>query len=139
MKITPLPNSRHFTHKTELTFADLITAGTSQPTNLIPVVSGMLVVRVGFRLRIPFSGGAATALTLSLGDAGSAARYLAALSIWGAAAPIAAAGSNAFFAYTAAENFRAVFTSTGANLNTITAGKVDVYVTLADLNEADAV
>jgi hypothetical protein len=139
MKITPLPNSRHFTHKVELTFADLTTAGLTQATNLIALLSGMLIERVGFRLRTNFSGGGATSLTLQLGDAGSANRFLAAQSIWGASSPIAAAGGQTFFAYTAAENFRVTFTSVTANLNTITAGKVDVYVKLVDLNENDAV
>lgn len=141
MQVTPLPNETRaatgFTHKINLTFADLTTAGLSQAINLLPVLSGWLILRAAYRLRTNFSGGAATSLTASLGDAGSATRFLAAQSIWGAATPIAAAGSNTFFAYTGAENFRITFTSVGANLNTITAGSIDVYVAAVELSLMD--
>lgn len=131
-----------FTHVAKLAYTDLTTAGTAQTIAIMTTASGQVITNAGFFLRTQFSGGSATALTLILGDATDDNGFVEAVSLLNGATPILAGlGNGAYFAtkltgkaYVAAGVVNVIFTSTTANVNTLTAGEVDVYLSFADFN-----
>lgn len=127
-----------FTHVIRMTFADFTVAATSQTYTPVALVNGQFGARTAYVLRTAFSGGSTTGLTLSVGDNGSATRYTAASQLWGAATPVTHVATGTVQAYTAADNIKLTFTGTGANVNTITAGVVDVYVQVVQPGGVDA-
>lgn len=128
-----------FTHKVSLTYADLTAAAGSQAVQIFPktgnLPAGIVAWKAAFRLVTNFSGGAASALTMSVGDGGSATALLAAVSVLNGATPVAYKAGAPVKAYTSADNIQATFTATGANLNTLTAGEIEIYLELRDLND----
>ena len=152
MKATQLPIETQaalgFTHKVvikataDATTTDLTAAATTQTLNVLPAsggnfAAGHVVLRTGYRLVTAFSGGAASALTVQVGDSAAANTFITAQSVWGAATPINHVVSQTGKAYNAADNIRVLITATGANVSTITAGELHLYVQLVDLTQGD--
>lgn len=84
----------------------------------------------------PFVSSTATSLTVSVGDTGSATRFLAASQIQSTASPIvgAVSATNPYYAG-AAEVVNAYFTSITGNLNTFTAGSMRLFFNITDLGQ----
>lgn len=123
--------------KVTVGFAQLTTAGTTQTINLITTAARTKVCGVSIKTTQAFSGGLIASLTVSVGDAaGTGADY--------SAPPFTlfSAPSNTNYQDTipaspsssktsAASTITALFTSTVGNLNTATAGSVDIDVCTA--------
>jgi hypothetical protein len=138
MLVRPLIHNERtsgFTHTAKILFSDLTAAATTQTIQLDTLAVGDGVCDVAFYLRTQFSGGSATALTAKLGDATDDDGYLEAVSILSGATPVLCSlGNGAYFAtkltgkgYVAAGVLNLILTSTTANVNTLTAGELDVY------------
>ncbi len=142
-----------FSHKAVINYSDLTTAGASQAITLFPDVgysagalmhAGWAVTKVAYRLITGFTGGNLSAMTMTLGDGASATRYLAAATSDLFTAPgttntkdFVIGGTS--YAYSSADltnsNSKLVATlaATGGNVNTATAGQVEIYFHIADL------
>lgn len=139
----------HFTHKFIVNYSDLSTAALTNTLTLLPSGTGLFpstlaIIRTGWKVVTPFTGGAVATMTLTLGDPGSSARYIAAAStdLFTALATntkMAGVSNNAYAYCTvdAAANckLRALFTSTVANLDALTAGQIEIYAQVIDLAE----
>ncbi len=87
MKLTPLSLTERaaggFTHRASLTHADLteLATNTAQVIDLLAVTAGQMIARVAAYLKTPFAAAGDAAFnsnTISIGDAGSATRFVAA-------------------------------------------------------------
>ena len=167
MLIVPLPFETvaltGFTHKVTLTYADLTAAAGSQTFTIFPdgsadgyysngsaiknatlnqLPAGFTVEKVQLRLATPFTGGAISAATLTVGDKATANRYLAS----SATDLFTAAGTNTkdnvasatTYAFSSADvtntnaQITATIATTGANVNAATAGALDILLGLMD-------
>jgi hypothetical protein len=165
MKLIPLSSEERihmgFSHKVIVTFADLTAAATTQTLILFPdaspadvlgtqsagytLPSGTYIAKCGFQLITPFSGGSVSALTVGIGDGGSATRYSASnasdLFTTSSNTKNASVGGTGYTftqSDVAAGNVAAVtalFTATGGNLSTLTAGVVELYIAVHRLND----
>jgi len=128
------------THMAEITFADLTAAGNTQTINLGPTVAKQGWVLEFARLVQAFvsSDGTLVSTAITVGDGGSATRYLASMELNNAGATVflkagALAWPTGLFVYTAGDNLQINFTATAAKaLNSHTAGKVILYFTLEE-------
>lgn len=140
-----------WTHYFKITNADLTAGATTQTLQLIGtaqngLAAGDIVRSVAFYLATPFSGGSATNLTMQLGwdyatGTDAPAGLLAAVELLAASRVVAGDGTGSAFAtlrtgFAAVEgaDIEALFTSTGANLSTITAGEVRVFLQINKLS-----
>lgn len=141
--------TRGFSHAFKITFADLTAAGLTQTLSLVTgVIAGDLVDKAAFYLKTPFTGGAGTALLMEVGFDGAAVddpdAFLAGSELNSAGTEILAGdGDGAVFAtlrtghaFVEAASITALFTATTANLNTLTAGEVHVFLNLIRLSKA---
>lgn len=156
MKILPLPDQTRlesgFSHKVIVDYTDLSgTAATTKTLTFFPdstssgMTAGSAILRTGMQMITPFVGTSITAVTLTLGDGATAARYIAAAStdlVTAAATNTkeqVASGTGAPYAYTGKNvadgnnKLLGLFTATGANLTALTAGKVEIYFCLVDM------
>lgn len=125
------------THLGIITFADLTTAGNTQSLNLAPVGIGTGAALVFALLKTPFtsSDGTLVSLAVTLGDTGSANRYLTSYELLATPAKVKGGvalnpGLNVF---AAADNLIAAFTATAAKLlTTMTAGEIHFYIKLVN-------
>lgn len=119
-----------------ITFSDISAAATSFTGQLSTDVPARSLIK-GFAHDIitPFTGGAGTNLTIKVGHNGAAVddddAYIAATEINSAGTEIlcaVGAGANNVGGYMNVEatNIEAVFTATGANTSTLTAGEIEV-------------
>lgn len=148
MRILPLPLETQaatgFNRKLILTYLDLLawTSGTGQAVvpegnalgaATITMLANTRVGRFLTRVTTAFtsSGGAITTLTLSLGDGGSATRFVNAVDLKTAACVL---GTTADFLYTAADTLDAVATIVGQTLASLNAGQVEIYFSEVDVN-----
>lgn len=147
MKTIPLPLETRamlgYNRKIILTYLDLLawTSGTAQavvPENAvgasaITMLANTLVGKFTARVTTAFasSGGAITTLTLSLGDGGSATRFLNALDLKTAGCTL---GTTADYLYTAADTIDAVATIVGQTMASLNAGSVEIYFNEQDIN-----
>jgi hypothetical protein len=147
MRIIPLPLETQaqmgFNRKLVLTYLDLLawTSGTAQavvPQNALGAssINNLANSRVSdFLTRVitPFtsSGGAITSLTLSLGDGGSATRFVNAVDLKTAACVL---GTTTQYLYTSADTIDAVATISGQTMASLNAGAVEIYFREVDVN-----
>ena len=153
MQLIPLPSETRihtgYSHKLILTYADLATwtSGTAQaviPFNGLGLSSNtnptpFLFGRNGNRVITPFtsSGGAITTLTFSLGDGGSSGKFINALDL--KTAGFATAAATTVSAYNVADTIDAVATIVGQTMASLTAGRLELYVSLVDISRLAAV
>lgn len=175
MKIVPLPFETvaliGFTHKVIITFADLTAAAGTQTFTIFPdgsadgynqqtglamqdttlnqLPAGFTVEKTQMRLVTPFTGGAISAATLTVGDKASAARYIASANtdLFTAAGTntkdnVASATTYAFTTTDVANSnaaLTATIATTGANVNAATAGQLEIYFACCDVSEQSTV
>ncbi len=144
MKAIPLSSEEQrdkgFSHLFEIVFTDLFAgAGLVLSVPLFPragtLPAGSVLYRVAGKIVTPFVG--CTTLAVDIGDGGTSgapARFLAAQSLLAAGWFV---GINAApQLYTAADNFVSIkFTATVNNLPALTAGKLQVFLSMVDLNQ----
>ena len=139
-----------YSHVIEIINTDLTAADTTQTIDLVTgLTAGAIVTAAAMRLVTPFSGGAGTNLVLDAGwdlvaGTDDPDGLLDAYEINVDATEILAADGNgaAFatlrtgFAFPqSASKITALFTATGANLSTLTAGKVAIFLSIFDLDD----
>lgn len=149
MKVTVLSNAQMaqmgFTHRFEITYADLTTASTAHTQTLAAYVAGKGVTAGAFKLVTGFVGTSITALTMAVGYDGATnddpdgiieAVELATAGteiLFGDATGAVFATKRTGYFPVDAGNYTALFTATGANVTALTAGEVHVYLNLVDL------
>lgn len=125
------------THKIIITHADLTDADTSQTIAIVPdtakytsatVPAGTQVRLAKVQVVTAFSGGSVSAATITIGDGGSATRFLASTDIFTAATWFANAAATSPYIYTTTDTIDAVFASTTDNLVNLTAGEIHIYL-----------
>lgn len=113
------------------------TANTAQTLDLFPILAGQIVVRVWFKLRVPFKNSADAAFnttTMSLGDTSGVAALLAAQETNENGTEILCAVSSTAKAYPAADTARVTFNSMAAkSLVNLDTGIVDIFHEILDL------
>lgn len=135
--------SSGYTDVIEIGVADLVAFG-GVTTGVIPILVGLqagdIIKDVDFNLITPFSGGAGTALKLNVGINGATIDsnncFVNNIEVNSAGAEVLAGDGNggAFatlrtgWAMVETGQVEAMFTATGANLNTLTAGLVQILV-----------
>lgn len=140
--------------KFTLTYSDLSTAGLSQSINLQqnPIPGGAVAITPAVNFQIPqggvllgvrihhttaFSGGAITAMTVSVGKSGSNAFFASAFDVFQAVGDTTLQETSLFKAGGInAVPVTATFTSIGANVNAATAGSVDIYLCLLNVSQS---
>ncbi len=127
-----------YTDSIRLTHADLTASATVQTISLA-VKAGQQVRGVANKLHTAFSGGSASALVLDVGDGTNDDGYIDAESI--------KTGGNAYGpdqldaeagmlgkVYAVDDNIDFNFTATGANVDTFTAGDIEVFFQILDID-----
>lgn len=134
-----------FSHRFEITYADLTTASTAHTLNLATYTAGLGITAGAFRLVTGWVGASVTGLTMKIGHNGATTddddSIFEAVELCEAGTEIDFGDANgAAFATKRtgyfpldAGTYQAIFTATGANINVCTAGEVHVYLTLVDL------
>ncbi len=138
-----------YSHVIEIINTDLNAAATAQTIDLVTgLTAGAIVTAAAMRLVTPFSGGAGSGLLLEVGWDLTAGTddpdgFINDYEINLAGTEILAADGNgaAFatlrtgFAFQETGKITATFTATGANLSTLTAGKVAIFLSIFDLDD----
>lgn len=127
-----------FTHKFEVTHADLTTVNAVHTQALITLQEGQFIVGTASKLITDFAGGAATGLTMQIGNA-DIDEYAAAIELlgteidyhWSRLATSAVADTNQNVGDT--EAVTATFTCTGDTCNDLTAGEVHILLQVLDV------
>lgn len=141
MIVTPLTAEEQratgFTHRFDLTEADLTgtVSGTLQDITLFTLAIGMVVRNVAYKLATAFTGGAISAITMSVGDGAGATQFIAAGSVFTAGAAYAHSAASTLKTYTAASTLIARFTPTSDSLVNLTAGSVVILAEIVDLSK----
>lgn len=151
MKIFELSNAQSaatgFTHRFEITYADLTTASTGHTQTLAAYTAGKGVTNAATKLVTAFDGGATSELTIKVGWNGGTTDdddgIIEARSLHADATYITYGdGTGAAFATKRTGYFpldsgswEAVFTATGANVTALTTGEVHVYLKIVDLTK----
>jgi hypothetical protein len=126
-----------FTHRIRITLADITALGAGTTGTIdanAPGVDGHFMERVAAVSRTAIAGGSVSALTVSLGDSGSATRFGAAFDIFNKAAGTWIAPTDTKTLLAGTFILKLAFTSTSANLNALTAGEIDILIRLVDQN-----
>jgi hypothetical protein len=138
-----------YTHKSVVTFADLTALGAvaSGTVALATYTAGLGCTKAAYRLVTAFDGGATSALALDVGHNGATTddpdSILDNYEVHSTGTEIFFGdGNGAVFATLRtgyypldAGTYEALFTATGANLNALTAGEVNIYLKLEDLTK----
>jgi hypothetical protein len=144
MIIHPLPvdsaEQTGATHLAEITYLDLTAAGNTQTINIAGVVAKQMVTLIFARLAAAFvsSDGTLVSTAVTVGDTGSATRYLASMELNAVGTTVfmkagALAYPTGFFVYTATDTLQIAFTATAAKLlNTHTAGKLLLFFNIQE-------
>ncbi|MDB4312105.1 hypothetical protein N9937_01615 [bacterium] len=112
-------------------FADLSDSATTNDIELFTLPAQGIVHAAKIKHSEAFAGGAVSAMTLSVGITGSLAKYLAAFDVFQAVGDAVYSADDIFGAEThdsGGTSIRLAATSTGADLDALTAGVADVWV-----------
>ena len=138
-----------FTHKVVISYTDLTALGAvaSGTVALATYTAGLGCTKAAYRLVTAFTGGATSALALDVGHNGATTddpdSLLDNYEVHSTGTEIFFGdGNGAVFATLRtgyypldAGTYEALFTATGANLNVLTAGEVNIYLRLEDLTK----
>jgi hypothetical protein len=114
--------------KFTLTYADLTTAGTTQEVALFTLPAAGKILGTFIKQSVKFSGGSLSTMTVSVGITGTTTAFSTTHDIFAAVADTACLETSQFKATgLAAKAVVAEFTGSH-NVNTATAGSVDIYV-----------
>lgn len=135
---------RDATHFAEITWEDLTAAGTTQTLSPLNVANKMGVSVAGIIVAEAFvsSDAALVSTAITIGDGGSATRFLSSTELNAAGTTIwtkggTLASTSCPYLYGTDDTVDVFFTSTGGTaLNTHTAGKLLVYFRVADARQA---
>lgn len=120
------------------TGGDAVTQPYNATASPATYAAGVILSLVAAVVSVPFvfSDGTLIANGVTLGDSGSAARYMASIETNAAGSYVGGSvGTGTRFLLTVADNFIAAFTGTAAkNLNTATAGQILFYLKIEDKN-----
>jgi hypothetical protein len=130
-----------FTHRANISFAggDFTAAATTQTYTLMTLAAGMLVKKAALRLITALSGGAVSACVALVGKTGTTNAYVTSTNVFTGSTIITKAGDGASFnqacgeAFDAASALIVTITTTGANVNALTAGEINVFFSVVDL------
>lgn len=116
-----------------LYFPAFAAAALSKNLNLFQLAPGQIIHAVKIKHSEAFGGGAISACTISVGIAGSNAKYAAAFDVFQAISATAYQLSTTVGAESAAAatQITATATAVGANLNAATSGQVDIWALLS--------
>lgn len=144
MKTVPLsPTDRelyHATHKIIVGYADLVAVPTASTATgsfaLIPASgtfpAGTKVYNAAFKISSnTWAATSMTSLTITIGDGGSATRFLASTEILLANTEVvhfSNVAATAPYTYLVADTVDLFFTPTGANTSALTAGEIEIYL-----------
>jgi hypothetical protein len=130
-----------FTDSIRITHADLTDTDTAETINLA-VKAGTQVRNVAFKLHTAFDGGSTSNLTLQVGDSADVDAFVSNSIIhvdsteenYG---PSVAAGVGGKLGkvFAADGNINMLFTSTGANINVLDAGDIEIFFNLVHVDE----
>jgi hypothetical protein len=154
MQIIPLTTEERaasgFTHKVVITYSDLTSETSGAACEIFPkLTSSSPTIPIGSRvhacaLRVVtlFVAASMTDLSVTIGDGGSANRFLTSSEVGGTTSPVAAGIWYETFAaaphiYTAADTIDITPTATGAALSALTAGEIHVYLGVTDMVALD--
>jgi hypothetical protein len=111
------------------------TAGTSK-TLTVAVANGQAVTAGPHILMTDFAGPSISSLVYTVGDGDDADHYLTSTEVEVSGTEVDyKLGTGVSKLYTIADTIDLAFTASGANLNTLTAGKLKVYVNILDLDD----
>jgi hypothetical protein len=111
------------------------TAGTTK-TLTVSVDAGKQVTGGPHILVTDFAGPSISSLVYTVGDGDDADHYLTSTEVEETGTEIDyKSGTGTSKAYTGSDTVDLAFTATGANLDTLTAGKLKVYLNIADLED----
>jgi hypothetical protein len=124
----------------EVTYADLTAAAATQTLNIGPTAAKQAVLLEFARLVVPFvsSDGTLISTAITVGDTGSATRFLASMELNAAGSFVnmkagALGNPTGLFVYTSADTLQIAVAGTSAKLlNTHTAGKLLLFFTIMD-------
>lgn len=116
--------------KVTLTFSSFSTAATTNSITLASLVAAGVIHAVKIKHSTAFSGGSITAYTISVGVSGNTSKYASAFDVFQTTGNTVFQFSNSVGTenHGAATTIQATATSTGGNLNTATAGSVDIWL-----------
>ncbi len=139
MKLIPLCSDDQtnggFSHRVTLDRTDINATALTQTINLRPLAIGEMVGRVALLPTELFAAPSLSSLTISVGDTASNTQYTAAsANLFSALTQLPSAQSTQKN-YAAASQATIGITAVGANLNTLTAGKVTVLLEIINLNQ----
>lgn len=135
-----------FTQKVVITYADVIQAVSGAAISLLPGFNeattfgaGQYVYAVFWKVVTPFafSGANNGTLVWTVGDAGSANRYVASTDLKGSVTYQVGTIANYPYVYTAASQITATFTAATQAINLLNAGEVHLYLGIAPMNLLD--
>lgn len=142
MQLIPLacPEKAGFSHKVEIDYTDLSKAALTNTLQLFPRGSGTarkgtLVEKVATRVDVEFDGGGTSSLTVQVGDGNDVDRLLTSQEVHTDATVDTYKANASMHAYESADGIDALFTATGANLDALTQGKIEIYLLLRNLDD----
>lgn len=144
MKILPLGFEGRagtgYTHKVYIPYSDLTdTAALTKTTQIFPRSGDfqhpLLVRKVLTKVLTNFDGGATSSLTAEIGDGGDSARLLAAQEVHEDAATVQEKQNEPGHIYSSADGIDITWTATGANLDALVQGELEVYLDLQPMDD----
>jgi hypothetical protein len=137
---SPVPNQSAW-KKYTVSYAALSAAALTNDIELFSLPAKHTIHGVVIKHNTPFTGGAISAYTLSVGVVSNLAKFSTAFDVFQAAASNVMQDSANLDTEDIASStsIRLAAISVGANLDQATAGSVDIYVQLSDLDNADIV
>lgn len=119
--------------KIPVTFSTFSIAGLTQNVTIYSLPAKAVIHSVFINTTTPFSGGLIASYTMSVGIAGTLAKYAVATNVFtGATLPVPALVSGVE-SMSAATDIKAAVISTVGNLDTATAGAADIYLLVSNL------
>lgn len=116
--------------------ASVALAATSATKTIFSLAAKTVIEYIVVKHTTAFSGGSVSALTLDIGDASDADELLASYNLMATVSDTAWESVSVIYlgSFASATNIVATFTATGANLDQLTAGSVDIYVKTKGMN-----
>lgn len=118
------------------TYTDFSAAATTNNIEIYSLPAGAIIHAVIVRTTTPFTGGAISAYTLSVGITGTATKYSAAADVFTGTQEDQLASALIPESWTAATSIKGFATSTTANLSAATAGAVSIYLLVSETAES---
>lgn len=119
----------------DVDYTDFSAAATTNNVEIYSLAAGSIIHAVIVRTTTPFTGGAISAYTLSVGITGTATKYSAAADVFAGTQEDQLASALIPESWTAATSIKGFATSTTANLSAATAGAATIYLLVSEAEE----